>query len=129
MNLRQIVVAAGVFACLLSAGALAQDSNQWVDIKNPQELRAIYSNKTFHSIGGRGFRYYRADGRGLVVWPTKRFPCTWEVKGRQVCVTDADGTSCYELQRNKANPNKFIARDVNTHAMVAFTVEDGVPDF
>jgi len=52
MSLRQILVGAGAFACLLSTGALAQDSNPWVAIKNPQELRAIYSNKTFHTIGG-----------------------------------------------------------------------------
>jgi hypothetical protein len=130
MNLRQIVVAAGAFACLLSAGALAQDSNQWVPIKDPQELRAIYSNKTFHPKGAVGVVYYRADGRALVVWPNKRFSRTWEVKGQQVCITDAElGTSCFELQRNKANPNEIIARDVKTHAMVAFTVEDGVPDF
>ena len=129
MSLRQIVVAAGALACLLSTGALAQDSTQWVSIKDPQELRAIYSNKTFHVKGGRGIVYYRADGRGLVVWPHKRFPRTWEVKGQQVCLTDADGTSCYELQRNKANPNEIVARDVKTHAMMAFTVEDGVPDF
>lgn len=129
MNLRQILVGAGAFACLLSTGALAQDSNPWVAIKNPQELRAIYSNKTFHTIGGRSIAYFRADGRGLIVWPNKQFPRSWEVKGQQVCLTDADGTSCYELKRNKRNPNQILARDVNTNAMMGFTVEDGVPDF
>ena len=130
MNLRQIVFAAGGFACLLSAGALAQESSPWVDIKNPQELRALYSNKTFHVAGGQGVVYYRADGHGLVVWPNRRFPRTWDVKGQQVCITDAVlGTSCFELQRNKANPVLILARDVKTHAMMVFTVEDGVPDF
>ena len=130
MNPRQIVVAAGALAWLLSAVAFAQESNQWVDIKNPQELRAIYSNKTVRPIGGRGIVYYRADGRALVVWPNRRFPRAWEVKGQQVCFTDAVlGTSCFELQRNKVNPNEFLARDVKTHAMMGFTVEDGVPDF
>lgn len=51
------------------------------------------------------------------------------MKGQQVCLTDADGTSCYELKRNRGNPNQILARDVKTNAMMGFTVEDGVPDF
>ncbi len=130
MNTRQIVLAAGALACMLSAQAFAQDSN-WVDIKDPQELRALYSNKTFHVKleGSRSVGWYRADGRGLSVQRNGCFLRTWNVKGQQVCLTDANGTSCFELRRNKADPSEIITRDVDTHAMMGFTVDDGAPDF
>ncbi len=40
MTLRQIAAAAGALEYLLSAGALAEDSDEWVRIKDPQNLRA-----------------------------------------------------------------------------------------
>ena len=40
MTLRQIAAVAGALEYLLSAGALAEDSDECVRIKDPQNLRA-----------------------------------------------------------------------------------------
>jgi len=40
MTLREIAAAAGTLERLLSAGSLAEDSDEWVRIKDPQNLRA-----------------------------------------------------------------------------------------
>lgn len=80
-------------AALLVLGvppAGADDAKDWVDIKDPQTLRALYSNKTFKGKDylDRPFvGHYRADGQGVMLWQGTRVPRIWEMKGNdQVCV-------------------------------------------
>jgi hypothetical protein len=119
-------------AFMLSTPAVAQSSADWVDIKDPNELRAIYSNKTFKGKDGRGTPFvghYRSDGKGVLITEGQRIPRTWEVKGDQVCVTATNATNCFTLQRHKKNRNEIVAQHVKDRWIAQYTVEDGIPQF
>jgi len=118
----------GVLFFMLSGPVASQD---WVDIKNPKELRALHSNKTFRRtyMGVSVVEHYRADGKGILISAELRIPCTWEVKGNdQVCVSDERGINCWRYQRSKRNPNEYVRRNPEAHMQV-LKVEDGVPEF
>lgn len=106
---------------------------QWVDIKDPSELRALYSNKTFKGKGPEGepiVAHYRADGKGILIWRGERIPRTWEIKGNdQVCVTDRTGTNCFQIMRHEQNRNEIVGRHVTRYWIFQVTVEDGIPNF
>jgi dienelactone hydrolase len=126
-------VLASAFASKKAAAApAAAETKEWVDINDPNELRAIYSNKTFKGTAG-GMAYvshYRSDGKGIMIINQQRNPRNWEVKGNdQVCFTDAMGGGCFKLQRNKQNRNEFIGTHVTGGWSAQFTVEDGIPEF
>jgi hypothetical protein len=120
----------GVLFFMLSMPVASQD---WVDIKNPKELRALYSNKTFrYTLGGVPIvEHYRADGKGIVISGELRIPQTWEVKGNdQVCTSDArKGTDCCRFQRNKKNRDEYVRRCTYGNVMNILKVEDGIPEF
>jgi hypothetical protein len=133
MTSRSVAFVVGALFCMLSAPAIPQSSEDWVDIKSPNELRALYSNKTFRGKGSGGTPFvghYSADGRGILIQGDRRTPRTWAVKGEdQVCVTHDWGTDCYTFQRNGKNRNEIIGRHVAYGWIVRFTVEDGIPEF
>lgn len=123
-----ILMATMVF--VLPAPVLAQSSSDWVDIKDPIELRALYSNKTFRGNGWVG--HYRADGKGIFISQGgKPQPRTWEVKGNDwVCVAPSDGpANCFRFQRNRKKPNELVVINVTSGATLNFTLEDGIPKF
>jgi hypothetical protein len=116
---------------MLSAPAFAQSMGDWVDIKDPNELRALYSNKTFRGKEG-WVGYYRADGTGILMLRAgKPQPRTWEVKGNDsVCATAGSApAACYRYQRNTKKLNEFAAISMLSDVRLEFTVEDGVPQF
>lgn len=124
----------GMVVLLLSAPAMAQSSKDWVDVKNANELRALYSDKTFKGKGPTGAPFvghYRSDGKGiLITGGGQRIPRTWEVKGNdQVCVTDATATNCFRVQRNRKNKNDIVLQHVTLGWSSQATVEDGIPQF
>jgi len=130
MTSRIIAFVAAALICMLSAPAEPQSPKDWVDIKDPQELRALYSNKTFRGNGWVG--HYRADGKGItIVQGRKPIPRTWEVRGKdQVCVTPEGGsTNCFRFQRDRKNPNEVVITSVKDGFSLMFTLEDGIPSF
>ena len=131
MKSKTLAVLASTFLFTSAASTWAQDAlHGWYIVKDPKELRDLYSNKTFRGTGWVG--HYRADGRGiLIVGKLKPVPRTWEVKADgRVCVAPADGSmTCSQLQRNRANPNELMATNLTTGRSVMFKLEDGVPDF
>lgn len=132
MKSRNILLMAGAIIWMFSASAMSQSSKDWLDIKNPKELRALFSNKTFNGkvVGGPTLvGYYRSDGKGLLIFGGQKIPRTWEVKGSKVCVTDAATTVCYTFQRNKKNPNEILIYDPARKSSTLVTVQDGVPKF
>jgi hypothetical protein len=112
---------------LVATAALAAD---WQDIKDPAELRALYSDKTFRGHGWVG--RYRADGSGVFIiqgsQPVRR---TWAVKGAdQVCVTPESGTvQCLTFKYVSADHKQVLVTDVATGGSAIFSVEEGVPKF
>jgi len=119
-------------AALGAAAGLAQAAD-WVDIKDPNELRALYSNKTHRSRAFVG--YYRADGKGVLVNKESeaRLPRTWKVEGNdQVCAGPAgEEPVCYRYQRSTKSPTEILATGERRgqRVMLWFTVEDGIPKF
>lgn len=125
----------GALICMFSASVVSQSSKNWVDIKNPKELRALFSNKTHRGKGPDGTPYvahYSSDGRGVLLYVGQQYPRTWQVKGREVCVTastgPASGTTCRSYERHKTNRNEVVGRQANG-GIVDFTVEEGIPKF
>jgi hypothetical protein len=118
---------------LLSAPAIPQSSNDWVDITDPNELRALYSNKTLRGKDGNGMPFvghYSADGRGILIQGERRTSRTWAVNGKdQVCATHASGTDCYTFRRHRKNRNEIVGRHVTQGWVFQATVEDGIPKF
>ncbi len=122
---------AGTLICVFSAPLWAQSSQgKWYDVKDANELRDIYSNKTFRGNGWVG--HYRADGKGiLIVGKLQPEPRTWQVKGNDlVCVTPSNKpTSCSRFQRNGAKPDELMVTNQTSGMSFTFTLEDGVPEF
>ena len=126
----KIALAAGALFLLAAPPAFSED---WVEIKDPAELRALYSNKTFKGKDylDRPFvGHYRADGQGVMLWQDARVPRSWEVKGNdQVCVKLPWESPCYRFQRHRAKPGVYRSIDVANDMKTEFTVEDGIPKF
>jgi hypothetical protein len=130
MKSRNIAFVTAAMVCMLSAPVMSQSTKDWVDIKDPNELRALYSNKTFRGNGWVG--HYRADGKGiLILQGGKPEPRTWEVKGSdQDCATTGSGAiRCSRFQRNTKNRNQMMLTFVSDGTSLNFTVEDGIPKF
>jgi len=126
----RVVLLTGLLICMLPGPSIAQSTKDWVDIKDPKELRALYSNKTFRGNGWVG--HYRADGKAMVIIAAgKPDARTWEIKGKdQVCVTQGDGVvNCLRFQRNRKKPNEVILTNQRTGMTLNVTVEDGIPKF
>jgi len=128
MRLRNIVFMTVVMVFLLSSPAASQN---WVDVKDPKELRALHSNKTFRytSMQLPVVEHYRADGKGIWISAQQRAPITWEVKGDQVCISYPDQTLCWDYQRSKKNPDEYVRRCPSNAWMAVVTVENGIPEF
>lgn len=118
-------------ATLLGLLFAASASAQWVDIKDPNELRALFSNKTFKgtNAGGDVFTAYnRADGTRLLVIPQSELTQKWKVTGSdQVCTESFDGsTNCNTYQKHASNRDEYRARRVKDGTIVSFKVTEGI---
>jgi len=132
MRLRSLPWIVTALLCALGAPAMAQSSNDWVEIKNPQELRELYSNKTWRGSNNSWVGHYRANGKGIFIRQGRKpSPLTWEVKGEdQGCTTLEGGTTkCSRFQRNRKSPNQLLVTTVQSDVTFNFTLEDGIPKF
>jgi len=130
MRILHLATLAGALS--IGCPAWAQSSN-WVDIKEPEVLRAIFSDKTHRS---RTYvAHYRADGEGILIAAGSdiRLARTWQLKGSdQVCAgPKGDTPTCYRFQRSTKNPAEVLATGElrSQRVMLWFTVEDGIPKF
>jgi hypothetical protein len=130
--LRSRLLAVSVGATLLAGGCATVDtSKDWVDIKDPNELRALYSNKT-----QKGYFTFdtpvswvlhsRADGNGTILYEGRSRPMTWEVKADdQVCLKWPGGSPCLRLQRHATRKGVYRAFNLATKSYGnEITVED-----
>ena len=133
MKSSKVALIAGALICALLAPATSQSADDWVAIKDPTELRAIYGNKTIRGVTMTGTAFvghYGADGKGIMIFGDKRIPRTWRVKGNeQVCVTDVSGTACYVYWRHRDKQNAIKNMNVENGWTSEYTVEDGIPKF
>jgi hypothetical protein len=124
-------------AVLMLAGIGIATASDWKKVEDPNELRALYANKTHRqkSYSGEAWvTHYRADGKALFVLGERRIPRTWEVRGNdQVCWRDdVQGQSCVRVQRNTQNPNEIMTQSADGgFALVGgmVRIEDGIPKF
>ena len=128
MRWRNVVFMTVVLVFILTSPAVSQP---WVDVKDPKNLQALHSNKTFRgTFWDKPFvEHYRADGNGIRISGEQREPLTWEVKGDQVCVPLMGLTACWQFQRSKKNPDEYVRRCPLDAYTVIFRVEDGIPTF
>ena len=133
MNVGRVLTLAAVLLAFSAPPAQAQGSKDWVDIKDPEALRALFSDKTHRS---RAYvAHYRADGQGILLSKGSdiRHARTWQLKGGdQVCAgPKGDTPTCYRYQRSTKNPAEVLATGElrGQRVMLWFTVEDGIPKF
>ena len=133
MNFGRVAILASALLAFSALPTLAQDAKDWVDIKDPEALRALFSNKTHRS---RAYvAHYRADGQGILLSKGSdiRHARTWQLKGGdQVCAgPKGDTPTCYRYQRSTKNPAEVLATGElrGQRVMLWFTVEDGIPKF
>ncbi len=116
-----------------SAPAASRGASEWIEIKDPAELRALYSNKTFKGEGVTStfsfVGHYSADGRGVVKSGSQTLPRTWAVKEDQVCVTSDAGTDCWIFWRHRNGRNEIKSMRLKDGWTWKGTVEDGIPKF
>jgi hypothetical protein len=135
MSIRRVGILAAALLAFSAPPTQAQGSKDWVEIKDPDELRALYSNKTFRFIHAEVNKpaaiYYRADGKGVMVLGDRRYPRTWEIKGaNQVCINDdIRGQWCYRVQRNLKKTGEILLVPGIGGVGQFMTVEDGIPKF
>jgi len=121
-----------LIALAVAAGpAMASD---WQDIKDPQVLKSLYSNKTFKGkdwMDRPWVGHYRADGRGVMVTHDgSRIPRTWAVEGAdRVCVESQFPRVCFRFQHDKARTGVYRSINVANDMTTIFMVEDGIPQF
>lgn len=124
-------------AMLLAALALAAGpamASDWQDIKDPQALKGLYSNKTFKGkdyLDRPWVGHYRADGHGVfVTHDGSRIPRKWSVEGAdRVCVESQFPRMCFRFQRHAAKAGIYRSINIANDMTTEFTVEDGVPKF
>lgn len=125
-------LAAGALSLLLAAPPTFSQGD-WVAIKNPAELRALYSNKTFKGkdwMDRAWVGHYRSDGEGVVLMDGARYPRTWQLNGNdQVCVQTQFERRCFRYERHRVKPATYRAINVANDQVAEFTAEDGVPKF
>lgn len=133
--LKSRLLAAGIGAALLAGGCATEDtSKDWVDIKDANELRAIYSDKTINGhIMWDYFRpyvlYSKADGTGTIHMEGRQIPMTWALKGSdQVCLKWGSASPCLTYQRHKARAGVYRSYNPVTRQYGNdMTVTDGLP--
>jgi hypothetical protein len=118
-----------LLASLLLAAALPAFAQDWVDVTDPKEVTAYYTDKTIRGMGFVG--YYRADGRGFITsGNAKPQGRRWNVKddGQACAKLDAGPTYCFRFQKHADNPRLIRIRDLANGSNYTATVEDGIPD-
>ena len=131
MNSKIIAFLISAFVCAFSVPTVAHSQSDWIDVKNPKEIRALLADKSLTDAYGT-VRSFRADGKALAVSQTgTRTQHTWEVKGDdQACATPPiiGAEECWRITRNWQNQSKV--RFVYSGGLsVAMTVKAGVPSF
>ena len=119
-------------SALFSVTSTSAWSQEWKEVKNPQEIRALLSNKTLSGFGADGRQavsYFRADGVGLKIVEGERIPRTWKVRDDGLyCVTEKD-EYCFRVQQNTAKPSEIRATFESGLHELEFHIEDGIPNF
>ena len=131
MNSKSIVFLMSAFVCLFSVPTVARSQSDWIDVKNPKEIRALLANNSL-TDGWGTVRSFRADGKVLAVYQSgNRTQHTWEVKGNdQVCATPpiAGVGECWRIQRDRQDQSK-VGFVFSKGMSLAQTVKAGVPNF
>ena len=132
MKFRNIALMTGVLFFMLSGPVASQN---WVDIKDPKDLRALFSNKTFRStVGGVSVvEHYRADGKGVFDRLFWRDAYSLHLGGQGqrsgVYIRCEEGRRLLSVPTFQENRDEYVRRCQYDSYMGTFIVEDGVPEF
>jgi hypothetical protein len=129
------VLKSGLLAAALASGcATTDDAKDWVEIKDPSELRALYSNKTikghipWFDMHRPYVLYSKADGTGTIHVDHKQIAMTWALNGNdQVCLKWAGASPCLKYQRHKTRAGVYRSYNPTTKQYGNdMTVTDGL---
>jgi|SRR6185369_696611 len=118
---RNAVTAPILAICLfLFAGPVL---GQWIDIKDPSELRELHSDRSFIATTEDGKPWntfvHKSDGHGTASAKGTDWTRDWVVKGDQVCINEHLGPSwegnwlCRTVQRNATIPDQYRSISVD----------------
>jgi hypothetical protein len=121
--MKQLLKQAGILAAGLFCATQALAG--WSDVADEKELRAVQASSTFHGsdVYGRAFiTAFEQDGTAMVEIDRSHMTIPWHFAGdRQLCLEWQEGTECYRLQKNDAQPGyrALRVRDGDEMAVLA----------
>ena len=105
--------------------------SKWIQIKNPDELAAIYSDTTLTGTfkGRRWTGYYCAEGTGVLHLGGRERPRKWWVEGQdKLCIEDKRAV-CYHFYSHDNKKDRFRGVATSGDIKATFKREIGRPDY
>lgn len=130
MTLTKSVLLTAAYATLFawSCGASSKD---WLDVTDPAELKALFTDTTFQGKSSTGepfTAHNRSDGLRQIVIPQMDLIQKWRVSGSEVCAQIRDGTLpevCETYQKHAARKGEYQSRRIKDGAVSTLTVKRG----
>ena len=122
---------AGMLLSLAALPASAQGSKDWVEIKDPIELRALFANTTFKGQNHEGdtfTAYNHADGMRQLVITQADFMQHWRINGAEVCTQTLSRLIpefCFAYSKHATRKGEYQARRVKDGAISSFALTPG----
>jgi hypothetical protein len=121
----------GALSWLFAAPAMSQGSDGWVQIKDPKELQALFTNTTFKgktNTGDQFTAYNHADGKQQMVVPQADFMRHWKINGGEACTQVQDRSLpeiCSTFSKHATRKGEYQARRVKDGAVSSFSLTPG----
>jgi hypothetical protein len=117
--------------CVAALPTFAQGSKDWVEIKDPTELRALFTNATFkgRNPAGDPFTVYNhAGGKRQMVVPQADYIQHWRINGGEACVQVQDRSIpefCSTYSKHATRKGEYQARRVTDGVVTSFALTPG----
>jgi hypothetical protein len=128
---RHAAILAGALLGLAAAPAFAQGSKEWVEIKDPTELRALFANTTFkgrNQAGDAFTAYNHVDGMRQLVISQMDFMQHWRINGGEACFQIRDRSTpetCLTYSKHSTRKGEYQSRRAKDGAISSFALTPG----
>lgn len=125
MSIRQNVIS--IIGLGLWFVTTAVQAENWQPIKNPDQLKKLFSDTTMETTlkeDVKAIATYKRDGTGEIQAWGDTFKRTWDIRGKdQACVGLGEQTYCYTLERDLDAKNRYRATNLTTRQVFILTIK------
>lgn len=131
VRISKVKLCVGALSWLFAAPAMSQGSDGWVQIKDPKELQALFTNTTFKGITNTGEQftaYNHADGMRQLVIPQLDFMQHWRINGGEACFqvrSRSTPETCLTYSKHATRKGEYQSRRVKDGALSSFALTPG----